>query len=116
MGSISEEIAKNLMFYRKRAGLTQKQLADTLHVTKTSVSNWETAKNAMDIETLFAICDLLNVSVKEMYGKYVPELDDQNITYHERNVLRAYRAQPEMQAAVDRLLNVSDDDTETGDN
>lgn len=34
MATVKEEIAKNLLFYRKKAGFTQKELADKLGVKK----------------------------------------------------------------------------------
>lgn len=70
MGSLRDEIAKNLLYYRKRAGFTQKDLADKLGVRNTAVSNWESGNNSIDIETLFRACKIFGVSLTEMYGKY----------------------------------------------
>ena len=35
-------VSKNLAALRKRANLTQEQMAEKLHVTRQAVSNWET--------------------------------------------------------------------------
>lgn len=70
MATVRDEIAKNLLFYRKRAGLTQKELAEKLGVKNTAVSNWESGNNSVDIETLFTACKILGVSVNDMYGIY----------------------------------------------
>lgn len=70
MATVKEEIAKNLLFYRKKAGFTQKELADKLGVKNTAVSNWESGYNSIDIETLFSACEIFGVTLNDMYGKY----------------------------------------------
>lgn len=73
MATIREEIAKNLLYYRKKSGLTQKQLAEKLGVKNTAVSNWESGNNSVDIETLFLACKIFGVSLNDMYGIYSEE-------------------------------------------
>jgi transcriptional regulator with XRE-family HTH domain len=105
MSSVREEIAKNLLYYRKRAGMTQKELAAAIGAKNTSVSNWEKAQNSMDIETLARICKLFGVSVSEMLGAFAYE--PVSVNPHEHAVLDAYRAQPDVvRSAVDRMLGV----------
>ena len=70
MSGVREEIAKNLLFYRKKTGLTQKELAEKLGVKNTAVSNWEGGSNSMDIEMLFRVCEIFGVTLNDMYGKY----------------------------------------------
>lgn len=70
MGNIRDEISKNLLFYRKRSGMTQKELANLLGVKNSAVSNWEKGVNSIDIETLFKACTIFNISVNDMYGIY----------------------------------------------
>ena len=103
MSTIREEIAKSLLFYRKRAGLTQKQLAEKLGVSHTAVSNWESGNNSMDIDTLFTACELFGVTLNDMYGRY--SVTD-SLSDHEQKLVSAYRAHPEMQAAVNKLLSI----------
>lgn len=105
MGSAREEIAKNICFYRKKAGLTQKQLAEAIGAKKSSISNWELAQNSPDIDTLVEICKILNVTARDMFGIYAGA-DAPALSAHEREMVDAYRAHPEMQAAVDKLLGV----------
>ncbi len=68
MGDIKTSIANNINFYRKRANLTQSQLAEKIGVKTTTVSTWERGASSPDIETLYIICKLFNVSLDEMYG------------------------------------------------
>jgi transcriptional regulator with XRE-family HTH domain len=68
MKEIRKIVAANIKAYRVRAGLTQRELGEMLGVKNNSVSNWESAINAPDIDTLLEICDILNVTINEMYG------------------------------------------------
>lgn len=68
MGDIRDNISNNITFYRKKLGYTQNQLAEKIGVKTTSVSSWERGANSPDIETLYAICKLFNISLDEMYG------------------------------------------------
>lgn len=93
MSTVKEEIAKNLLFYRKKAGLTQKQFADMLGVKNTAVSNWESGNNSIDIETLFAACEAFGVTLNDMYGKYSTESSSsvQDLSTDESQLLATYR-------------------------
>ena len=92
MATVKEEIAKNLLFYRKKAGLTQKELAAKLRVKNTAVSNWESGNNSIDIETLFAACDIFGVTLNDMYGKYsVEKSSGAVLTEDESRLLNTYR-------------------------
>lgn len=68
--SIKEEIAKNILKYRTSKGMTQKELAEKLGVKNTSVSNWENGNNSIDIDTLLKACEILGVTITDMYGAY----------------------------------------------
>lgn len=67
--SVREEIAKNLIYYRKKAGLTQKELADKLGVKNSAVSNWEQGLNSIDIDTLMKVCEIFNISFDVISGR-----------------------------------------------
>ena len=55
---------------RKEKNLSQKQLADLLHVQRTTYSTWEQENKSSfpNIETLFRICRLLDVSSDFLVG------------------------------------------------
>lgn len=69
MSNIKENVANNLRHYRRLRGLTQRQLANDLGVEHNTISSWENGPNSIDISYLFTICDLLKVSLDEMYGR-----------------------------------------------
>ncbi len=52
---------------RNKAGLTQKDLADQLHVTYQAVSRWENDDAEPSIGTLKEMCGILNCSIEELF-------------------------------------------------
>lgn len=63
-------------------------------------------------ENLAKIADYLDVTVDYLLGRTdeVCSLaaDEKQLSAKERKVIQAYRGQPDMQSAVDRLLNIDD--------
>ncbi|HIZ55366.1 MAG TPA: XRE family transcriptional regulator, partial [Firmicutes bacterium] len=108
MGSVKNEIARNLNYYRKKKGLTQRELADRLGVKHNAVSSWENGKNSIDIEFLFRICEILDISVGEMYGRFGSGGDENaSFTTEEREYIKKYRLLDERgKKAVNALLDV----------
>lgn len=52
----------------KHCGLTQKQLSEKLGVDPANITNWKTGKNLPSVETLYALCKLLNISADYLLG------------------------------------------------
>ena len=50
----------NVLFYRKKFGITQEELAEKLDVTRQTVSRWETDSAFPDMEKLLALCTILD--------------------------------------------------------
>lgn len=65
---LKENIKNNLIYYRKLKGLTQKELADAIKTATTTLSGWERGVATPDIDTLFVICNYLQVSLNDMCG------------------------------------------------
>lgn len=65
--NIKETVAKNLLFYRKKNKITQKELAEQLGVKHNAISSWENGVNSIDIDTLFKVCKIFGVTVNDMY-------------------------------------------------
>ena len=63
-----ENIADRISRRRKELGLTQKELAEKLHVSDKTVSRWETGKQIPDALTMQEIAKALDLSVAELYG------------------------------------------------
>lgn len=66
------DIGKNLREARVRRGLTQDELAERLHVSRQTVSNYETGRSRPDVEMLLSAAEQLEVDVQELlYGRPV---------------------------------------------
>ena len=89
MLSVREEISKNLLYYRKKAGLTQKQLAEKIGVKNTAVSNWESGDNSIDIDTLCLVCDVFGITLNDIYGGYSEK--STVLSADEMNLIATYR-------------------------
>ena len=53
---------------RKKAGLSQNEIAEKLFATRQAVSRWERGETVPEIETLKAISDLFSVSINALLG------------------------------------------------
>ncbi len=85
---LKENIQKNIAFYRKKIGMTQKGLAKILGITAAAISSWECGNNSPDIDTLCAICTALNVGLYEICGI---SADNTGMSAEENNLLNTYR-------------------------
>lgn len=59
-----ESIGSIIRFHRKKAGLTQKQLANLAGVGKTAVFDIENGKNTVRLNTLTAVLSILNIHLE----------------------------------------------------
>ena len=53
---------------RKAANLTQMQLAEKLNITDRAVSKWETGKSMPDSSIMPELCDILNISLNDLFN------------------------------------------------
>ena len=60
------QICEKLKTARKNSGMTQEEVAEKIHVTRVSVSNWETGKTLPDIASLIELSDLYNLTLDEL--------------------------------------------------
>lgn len=56
------KLGEKIMYARKKAGMSQIDLADVLNVSRQSISKWETSESNPDISKLTTIAKALNVS------------------------------------------------------
>ena len=60
------EFNEKLQELRKQKGFTQEELAESLYVSRTAVSKWESGRGYPNIESLKAIAKLFSVTVDEL--------------------------------------------------
>ena len=102
--TVKEEISINLLFFRKKAKMTQENLANAIGVKKNTISQWENGVNSIDIEILFEICKILGIGINDMFGEYA--IGGNKLNHREIELVDAYRAAPHMQEAVNRILGL----------
>ena len=87
---------------RKRANLTQLQLADRLGITDKAVSKWERGITMPDTSIMLELCDVLSISVNDLLCGEVVTMDNYNKEL-ENNLLEMIKLKEQ---ADKRLLSV----------
>lgn len=64
---------EGLAFYRQRAGLTQQELAEGLHVSRTAVTMWETGQSWPSAALLPKLAETLLCSIDELYSEHITD-------------------------------------------
>ena len=65
---VNQTIAKNLIYYRKAAGMTQAEVAAKINYSDKSVSKWESGNGVPDIYILMQLAALFDVTVNDLIG------------------------------------------------
>ena len=60
------EIGKKLKDARMKSGFTQETVAEKLHVSRQTISNWENVKSYPDIISVIALSDLYSTSLDDL--------------------------------------------------
>ena len=66
------DIGANIRRARTRRHLTQDDLAQTVHTTRQTISNYETGRSRPDVETLQLLADALGVELTELLDETPP--------------------------------------------
>ena len=108
------KLGTTLRYYRKRQRLSVEQLAERLqeqdmHVSCKTIYSWENGTNEPRIGTFFVLCQILHIeNPLEVLGYRDAEDETAlSLSKKERKLILHYRSAPQMQAAVDRLLDLS---------
>ena len=72
------KIGKFIADCRKRANLTQMQLAEKLGITDRAVSKWETGKALPDSSIMLDLCGLLGITVNDLLSGEVISVENYN--------------------------------------
>ncbi len=70
---INKQIAQNLAYYRKEAGLTQAELAEKINYSDKSVSKWEQGNGVPDVYVLMQLAKLYGVTINDLVGEEAKE-------------------------------------------
>lgn len=102
---MSTEIGGRIRKYREDRKISRAELAKSLGVTVSCISNWELGQNDPAADHLGDLCRSLQVSPSELLGV---QLIDGELSEQERKLISAYRNKPELQQAVNILLGITD--------
>ncbi len=81
---VKATIAKNLVAYRKKANLTQQEIAQKLNYSDKAVSKWERAEGVPDVLVLKALADTYGVTVND----FLVEHETHEVKTHSGNAKR----------------------------
>ena len=106
-------IGERIRYLRTQKGLLQEDLAKATNSKKQAICKYENGiVTNIPLDKIEIMAKVLDVSPAYLMGWEEENSSEetqnisQPITPHEQAVLEAYRSQPEMQPAVDRLLGV----------
>ena len=95
-------IGKRIKYFRIQKGMEQKDIAQKVGITSYAVSSWESGRTRPDISILPQLCDLLCITLYELYG-LVPPVD--RFSEKEQQVISEYRTlSAGHQLAVDNMM------------
>ena len=60
-------LGEKLLNFRKKKGLSQEEVADILHVTRQTISKWETDQSMPDFDKVVPICNLYEITTDELF-------------------------------------------------
>ena len=60
-------LGKYIANRRKSLGMTQEELAEKMHVSKSAIAKWETDGGIPDRDNLSRVAEIINVSVGELH-------------------------------------------------
>ena len=96
------KIGKFIAERRKKANLTQMQLAEKLNITDRAVSKWETGRAMPDTSIMLDLCDVLEISVNDLLCGEVVSMENYNKKL-ENNLLEMAK---QKEAADKRMLTL----------
>lgn len=100
---ISSNIAERIKFLSKNRGIIVKKMLIDLGLGENTMSNLKTSMPKAD--NLAKIADYLDCSVDYLLGR--DEYVQTDLSSEEKELLAAYRSNPDMQQAVNRLLGIA---------
>lgn len=73
-------LGNNLLNMRKKAGLSQEEVAEKLNVSRQTVSKWETDASQPDFDKIKPLCELYNITADELlFEKKTEKKEETNL-------------------------------------
>lgn len=68
-------LSETIYRLRRRAGLSQEQLAETIGVSRQAISKWESGTSTPELDKLLALSECFHVTLDELTGRTPCEAD-----------------------------------------
>ncbi|MFC4761122.1 helix-turn-helix domain-containing protein [Fructobacillus durionis] len=65
-GGQSKHIGPNLLYFRKKSGLSRQLLADQLNLDPSSIAKYENSNRTPHIDTIIQLADALEIEVSDL--------------------------------------------------
>lgn len=81
-------MGKRIEFFRKKKGLTQKDLADKLNLKNSgTVSAWEVDTTSPKPTMMLELCKVLDITISELFGVE----EETGLTKEENSIITSYK-------------------------
>ena len=106
----NEKISEVLKNYRKLNKLSVRDVSvllkeKSLNVAEKTIYGWESGQTQPNADTLLMLCEIYNIeNILNTFG--YTNKEPLNLTKHEEKLIKQYRKHPEIQGAVNKLLDV----------
>lgn len=102
---------------RQELNKSMADVARELHIPYTTYVNYEKEVREPNSETLIEFANYFSCSVDYLICRsdnreVMTDVREIELTRHEKKLVVAYRNKPEMQLAIDKLLNINDNSSE----
>jgi len=102
---IRKEISKNILFFREQKGYSREELAEKIDVNPLLVVGWEDENRSVDLDTLNEICEVLDVTIVDMLGKFVSCVDNVFFAEEKENIYKMRKLNEEGKRYVVRQID-----------
>ena len=102
---IRKEISKNILFFREQKGYSREELAEKIDVNPLLVEGWEDENRSIDLDTLNEICEVLDVTIVDMFGKFVSCVDNVFFAEEKENIYKMRKLNEEGKRYVVRQID-----------
>ena len=67
--TLRKTVAENLVYYRRKKGLTQLALAETLNYSDKSISKWERGEGLPDLTVLYRLAEYYGITLNDLVSQ-----------------------------------------------
>ena len=90
----------------QKFGVTAYQVSKATGISQSTLSSWKTRGNVISGDKLQKIANYFGVSIDYMLGNNPPENNAYSIEEDFKDLIAAYKNNPDMQPAVNKLLGL----------